>query len=281
MNKKIVVVTGASRGVGKGIALAFAKAGAKVYVTGRTAHSSGSSLPGSLDETVTEINALGGEGVAVVCDHSKDDDVKGLFDQVAATDGVLDVLVNNATALHRDLVAPGGFWEKSLDLVKMIDVGLRSSYVASYYAAPLMLGRSNALIASTSFYGARSYFHGPAYGAQKAGLDKMSFDMAVELRPHNVAALSFWPGFVRTEFVQILGGNSPERLKRLESYESPTFVGEVVVALANDAELMSMSGQAVIIAEQARRYGITDNGVDRQSYRETMGSPLEFLSINE
>lgn len=191
----VVVVTGASRGLGRGIARAFGSKGATVYVTARGAE--------ELARTVDEIEARGGTGIAVQCDHRDDNAVKALFVRVAEECGRLDILVNNAAAVdYLANSAPSPFWEKPLHVVDMIEVGLRSNYVASYYAAPIMVAAGKGLIASVSFYGAVSYFHGPAYGAAKAGTDKMMADMAMELASHGVSAVSIWPGFVLTEFIE-------------------------------------------------------------------------------
>ncbi|MGH8807359.1 MAG: SDR family NAD(P)-dependent oxidoreductase, partial [Noviherbaspirillum sp.] len=154
-NKSIVaVVTGASRGAGKGIALALGATGATVYVTGRTLREGDADLPGTIYATAKEIDALGGKGIPVACDHSVDSQVSSLFDRVRKESGRLDILVNNATYLHDQLIERGPFWEKPMELVNILDVGLRSAYVASHYAAPLMVGQRRGLIAFTSSFGA-------------------------------------------------------------------------------------------------------------------------------
>jgi NAD(P)-dependent dehydrogenase (short-subunit alcohol dehydrogenase family) len=269
MNENVVLVTGASRGLGRGIARAFGSKGATVYVTGRHA--------AELDGVVGEINAGGGNGVAVVCDHQADDQVAALFAQITKEAGRLDILVNNAAAVYPDaLMAPGGFWEKPLNLSDMIDVGLRSNYVAAYHAAPMMVEAKRGLIASISFYGSVSYFHGAAYGAAKAGTDKMMRDMAVDLAPHNVAAVAIWPGFILTDAVKAIPPEFlPEDLRaNLPNWETPEFTGLVIDALARDPDLMSLSGQALIGAELGTRYGIVDlDGKQPISYRATMGAP--------
>jgi NAD(P)-dependent dehydrogenase (short-subunit alcohol dehydrogenase family) len=269
MHENVVLVTGASRGLGRGIARAFGSNGATVYVTGR--HTA------ELDGVVGEINAGGGAGVAVVCDHRNDDQVAALFARIAKEAGRLDILVNNAAAVYPDaLMAPGGFWEKPLNLSDMIDVGLRSNYVTAYYAAPMMVAAKRGLIASISFYGSVSYFHGAAYGAAKAGTDKMMRDMAADLAPHNVAAVAIWPGFILTDAVKAIPPEFlPEDLRaNLPNWETPEFSGLVIDALARDPDLMSLSGQALIGAELGTRYGIVDlDGKQPISYRATMGAP--------
>ncbi|MGI4744445.1 MAG: SDR family NAD(P)-dependent oxidoreductase [Janthinobacterium lividum] len=266
----VVVVTGASRGLGRGIARAFGSLGAIVYMTARTGQE-------ALAETTREVSARGGTAIPVTCDHRDDTQVAALFARVGKEQGRLDILVNNAAAVYPDaLRATGGFWEKPLRLVDMIDVGLRSNYVASYYAAPLMIAARRGLIASISFYGAVSYFHGPAYGAAKAGTDKMTFDMAVDLRPHGVSAVSIWPGFIRTETVAAIPDDQiPAELAQLwPLFEWPEFTGLVIEALYSDPGLATLSGQALIGAELGVRYGIVDlDGKQPTSFRQTMGSP--------
>lgn len=265
----VVVVTGASRGLGRGIARGLATTGATVYVTGRSSD--------TLAEVVDEITDLGGTGVAVECDHREDAQVQRLFQRVADQSSRLDILVNNATAVYPELLAaPGGFWEKPLDLADMIDVGLRSHYVATFYAAPMMTAARRGLIASISFYGAVTNFHGPAYGAAKAGTDKMMADMALELKPHGVAAVSLWPGFILTEMIKAIPREHlPDDFRnQLEQWEHPEFTGLVLDALYRDPQLMRLSGHTLIGAELGRRYGIRDlDGKQPSDYRASMGSP--------
>lgn len=267
--ERIVVVTGASRGLGRGIARAFGSKGATVFVTGRNA--------ADLEGVIAEIAERGGKGIAVTCDHSDDEQVRALFERVASDAGHLDILVNNAAAVYPDaLMAPGGYWEKPLKLADMLAVGLRSNYVAAYYATPIMVAAKRGLIASISFYGSVSYFHGPAYGAAKAGTDKMMQDMAVDLAPHGVSAVSIWPGFILTDAVKAMPMEMlPEDLRAaLPLWETPEFTGLVINAVYDDPALASLSGQALIGAELGMRYGIADtDGKQPISYRDGMGSP--------
>ena len=166
--RKVAVVTGGSRGAGRGIAVALGEAGWRVYVTGRTLKEGEASLPGTIGATAAAVTAAGGEGVAVQVDHADMKATKALFDRVEKECGRLDILVNNAIALHDDLTKPENFWEKSPDLVDILDVGLRSSYLCAYYAAPIMVKQKRGLILFTSSPGGVCYMHGPAYGAQKA-----------------------------------------------------------------------------------------------------------------
>ncbi|GAB3102252.1 SDR family NAD(P)-dependent oxidoreductase [Aestuariicella hydrocarbonica] len=269
MTQSVAVVTGASRGLGRGIARALGRCGFTVYLTGRNAS--------ELEAAAAEVNAAGGCGVSVVCDHRDDAAVTAMFERVRQEGGRLDVLVNNATAVYpAELSAPGPFWEKPLHLVDMIDVGLRSSYVAAYAAAPLMIATGGGLMVHISFYGAVSYFHGPAYGAAKAGTDKMAFDMAEDLRPHNVASVSLWPGFILSDLIKAVPPEQlpPELVARLPTFETPEFSGMVIERLWQDPQRMQWSGETLIGAEMGQRFGLKDlDGKAPLSYRTSMGAP--------
>jgi NAD(P)-dependent dehydrogenase (short-subunit alcohol dehydrogenase family) len=280
--KQVAVVTGASRGVGQGIALALGATGMTVYVSGRAPEHGGSSLyghalRGSLEDTAAAITAAGGRGIAVVCDHADDTQVEALFARVEQECGHLDLLVNNAAFIHNQLIEPGPFWEKPLELVRILDVGLRSAYVASYFAAPLLLRSGQGLICFTSSFGAGCYMHGPAYGAQKAGVDKLAADMAIDFEGRGVAALSLWLGPQLTERTRIAGEQHGEQYREfLAQAETPQFNGRVIHVLLNDPQLMTFSGQTLITAEIAPGYGISEDG-GRQplSHRAMLGDPRQ------
>lgn len=278
---KTVLVTGASRGLGRGIARQFGRLGATVYITSRAESAD------TLAKAAAEIDAAGGKGIAVSGDQSDPAYVERLIKRIRDESGKLDILVNNAAALHPDISRPGPFWEKSLALSDMIEVGLRTNYITAYFAAPLMVGRKQGLIANISFYGAETYFHGPAYGAAKAGTDKLSFDMALDLRPYHVASVSLWPGFIYSDalaaFVQATPAEKlpPLLAKYLPQFERPEFSALVLNALHDDPALLDYSGKALIGAELGIKYGIRDiDGKQPLSYRDTMGSPRDFLPIN-
>ena len=255
----VAIVTGASRGAGRGIAIALGSHGCTVYVTGRSERSGDASLPGTIHETAAAVTAAGGRGVAVRVDHADDAQVEALFKQVEGEQGRLDILVNNACAIHDELTAPGNFWEKPRKLADMIDVGVRSSYIASWYAAPTMVKHKHGLMIFTSASGAVHYVYGPAYGAHKASMDKMAADMAIDLKEHNVAALSIWMGALLTDRLKMVIASNPKKYGHLEGHtETPEFTGHVIWALYNDPELMAMSGKALIAAEMAVKYGIRD-----------------------
>lgn len=280
LHKQIAVVTGASRGVGQGIAEALGAAGMTVYITGRSAEQAGSTLygqalRGSLEDTAATIDAAGGHGIPVICDHADDSQVQALFERIEREQGRLDLLVNNAAYIHEHLIEPGPFWAKPLALAQILDVGLRSAYVASYYAAPLLLRSTQGLVCFTSSFGGTCYMHGPAYGAQKAGVDKLAADMAVDFEGQGVAALSLWLGPQLTERTRIAGANHGAQYDAfLANAETPQFNGRIIHALLNDPELMSLSGQTLITAEIGQRYGISEaEGRQPPSYREMLGAP--------
>lgn len=275
IDRPVAIVTGASRGAGRGIAAALGAAGYRVYVTGRTLHEGDADLPGTIGATAAQADAAGGQGVAVQCDHADDAAIAALFERVADESGRLDILVNNVTALHDDLVQPGPFWEKSIDLVGILDVGLRSHYIASWHAAKLMAPARDGLIVFTSSFGAHCYMHGPAYGAQKAGADKMAADMGVDFRDTGMTAVSLWMGPLKTERSARSALEHPEMYGSIMKYgETPEFNGRVILAIHDDPARDRLNGQTLITAEMALEYGITDeDGRQPRSYRGTLGEP--------
>lgn len=277
---RVAVVTGASRGAGKGIAIALGAAGMTVYVTGRSQREGESELPGTIGATAAAVSAAGGCGVALACDHADDAQVAALFARVRQDHGALDVLVNNACAIPPELTQPGPFWSKPLAMQSLLEVGLRSHYVASWHAAPLLIARGGGLIVNTSSYGSVCYMHGPAYGAGKAGVDKMAHDMAIDLRPHGVAAVSLWMGLLHTERTE-RALQDPEFARKYASsvrhMESPQFPGRVIAALAVAGDRMTRSGRVWIDAELGAELGVTDlDGRAPPSYRAALGAPPAY-----
>jgi dehydrogenase/reductase SDR family protein 1 len=250
---KTAIVTGGSRGIGKGCALELGAAGATVYVTGRTLTEGSSPVGGSLESTVSEIEALGGKAVAVACDHAEDAQVEALFERVRREAGELDVLVNNAFRVPPKLDPRTPFWETPLtDWDAMIDVGTRSSYVGTHLAAQMMVPRGRGLIVNISSAGAIRFFHHLVYGVGKAALDRITKEAARPLAPRGVAIVSLWPNLVKTERVVQLTGFD------LKGAESLHFTGRAVVALAEDPDVMKYSGRAVTSRGIADVYGFTD-----------------------
>jgi NAD(P)-dependent dehydrogenase (short-subunit alcohol dehydrogenase family) len=279
----IALVTGASRGVGRGVAEALGAAGMTVYVTGRSMAEGKSrlgdvALRGTIQATADAVSASGGRGIAVRCDHGDDEQVRALLARIEAEQGRLDILVNNALYIDDTLIDPGPFWTKPTSLGDILAVGLRSNYIATHAAAPLLLRAGMGLVVFTSSYGAGCYMHGPAYGAQKAGCDKMAADMAVDFEGTGVSVVSLWLGVQRTQRTEIAAQRRGDAYGRfMQRSESPRFVGRVVHALWRDADLPSRSGQTLIAAELAQGYGIRDEGGrEPPSWREALGGPRAF-----
>lgn len=259
---KVALVTGASRGVGKGVALGLGEAGATVYVTGRTVREGAAAvaLPGTVQQTADQVTQQGGQGIAIRCDHTNDDEVQAVFERITREQGRLDVLVNNVWGGYEfyhdgtEFWNEKGFWTAPISRWdKSFQAGVRAHYVASVLAAPLMIAQGSGLIVNISFFAAQRDDRGVAYAAAKAADDRMASAMAHELRPHGVAAMSLYPGLVRTEGVLKAGD-----FFDLSNSESPQFIGRVVAALAADPDFMRHSGQVLVAAAVAQEYGVAD-----------------------
>ena len=274
---KVAIVTGASRGMGKGIALALAEQGTTIYVTGRTVTPHSHPLPGTVGETAAEVDQRGGKGITVQVDHADDEQVAALFAQVKREQGRLDILVNNAIAIPAELTQPGSFWEKPISNWEMVDVGLRSNFVAAWHAARIMVPQKSGLIVAISGYVGVTYTYNVVFGTCKTATDRMARDMAIELKPYNVASLSLWQGFTYTE-------RARENLKTVAGMASKLnsavgtsveFPGRIIAALVRDPEVMKRSGGTFIAAELAQEYGITDtDGRVIPSLRAERGAPI-------
>jgi len=280
----VAVVTGASRGIGKGIAIGLGEQGATVYITGRTlkkgqantAGVGGKSQVGSLEEACAEVVAVGGVCIPVVTDSGDDAQIAALFDRVIEEQGRLDILVNNAFSAVNWLPKHTGkpFWEKGTDAWDIVNgVGLRSHYIASVHAAKAMAKRRRGIIINISSFGGLNYIFDVAYGVGKAAMDRMANDMAIELHTENITMVSLWPGLVQTENVQdgALNGPKERRGQRpgtpefnmAELFgtplaETPLYTGRAVAALARDQAAFSMTGKILVTANLAARYGFSD-----------------------
>jgi NAD(P)-dependent dehydrogenase (short-subunit alcohol dehydrogenase family) len=279
LSGKVAVVTGASRCIGKGIAIALGKEGATVYVTGRTAIPGSYSLPGTVGETAAEVSRGGGKGVAVQVDHAKDDQLAALFEQVKKEQGRLDILVNNAFSLPEDLNEAKPFWEKPLSNLEMLEVGVRSNFIAAWHAAHNMVPKKSGLIVAISGYVGVTYTYSVVFGACKSAVDRMARDMAIELKAHNVASLSLWQGLTFTERAERNLSRNPEMKSQTVTNPligcTPEHPGRVIAALAKDPNLMKRSGGTFITAELAQDYGITDvDGKVIASLRAQRDSPI-------
>lgn len=272
---KVTLVTGATRGIGKGIAIGLGEAGATVYITGRSLDNSDSDdgISGNLNDTQTAVESAGGICIPVQVDHSNDEQVRLLFERIQDEQkGQLDLLVNNAYSGVRVLRDAQGkpFWDCEPNFWDACNnVGLRSHYVASVFAARMMIENLSGLICTISSWGGLSYIFGTAYGAGKAGCDRLAADMAVELKPHNIASVSIWPGIVGTEHISSMTAEikeknltDPQSLIFSEGYnwETPLLTGRVIAMLASEssASIMRRTGRVQIVAELAQQYGVVD-----------------------
>ena len=263
LHNKVTLVTGASRGIGKGVAHALGEAGATVYITGRTEDLSHATvpLPGTIHETAALVTQAGGRGIAVRCDHRDDDQVRAVFDRIQAEQGRLDLLVNNAWSGYQAKQSskksgfhtafwklPPTFWDT------MFTVGVRSHYVTSGYAAARMVQQEAGLIIHLTAAAGEKYAENVAYGVSKAAVNRMAADMAHELQPYQVSVVGLCPDIVATEM--LMKGRQGQGLAKW--MESPLFVGRAVVALAGDPQISEKTGQVYRTRALAREYGFTD-----------------------
>ncbi|VDL71918.1 unnamed protein product [Nippostrongylus brasiliensis] len=284
---QIAIVTGASRGIGRGIALQLGEAGATVYITGRKPEKSDAAaidkLP-KLEEVAKEITARGGRGIAAYVDHSNMQEVKEFFARVERDhNGQLDILVNNAySAVHTIFAnADKAFYQCPPEMWDEVNnVGLRNHYYCSVYAARMMANNRSGLIVNISSAGGLRYLFNVPYGVGKQALDRMSADMAVELKDKNVCVVSIWPGAVRTELVMNLidakGAAQNDRATMFRQGETTEYPGKAVVALASDDRRMEKTGRILITADLGSEYGFRDvDGRDPPNMRS-----LSFLLMH-
>jgi dehydrogenase/reductase SDR family protein 1 len=290
LNDQVVLVTGASRGIGKGIAVQFGEAGCTVYVTGRKPENSDASnntaLP-TLEATAAEVTKRGGKGIAVYCDHSDMADVKTLFERIdKEQSGKLDILVNNAYAAVNAITRAAGkkFYEQDVEMWDTVNVvGLKNHYHCSVYAARMMIKRKSGLIVTVSSGGGLRYLFNVPYGVGKAACDRLAGDMGVELRKHNITSISLWPGAVKTELVTSVHKETPIEdtpanvnslavRKMFENGETTEFSGLCLRHFAADSARIQQTGKVVMTGDLAYDYGLVDiNGRTIPSLRMVKG----------
>jgi len=250
---KIAVVTGASRGIGKGIALALGEQGCTVYVTGR------STGPGerTIDTTARLVSEAGGKGIAIQCDHGNDAEIAALFDRIGREVDHIDFLVNNVYKIPDPPAWGGGFWDHPIQVWDdQVGIGLRAHYVASWHAAKLLFAAGpGAAILNVSSPGGQSYHFSSSYGAGKAGLDRLTADMAIELEPKGVAAVVLYPGSVATEFIQ---DAAKYREMDLSQSQTPLLVGRAAAKLLMANDLMSRSGSIQWVEDLVDEFDMVD-----------------------
>jgi NAD(P)-dependent dehydrogenase (short-subunit alcohol dehydrogenase family) len=275
----IAVVTGGSRGGGRGIAVELGAAGATVYVTGRSTRSTPATtydrflaqghlaaMPGTIDDTADEVTAAGGRGIAARCDSTNRDQVLELIARVEREQGRLDVLVNNAWGGHETLTGDAldkPFWEQSIDhWQSMFEHGVRNHVVACQAAAPLLVRQKRGLVVTTTYWDRGHYIKGNLfYDLAKAALCRLAFSVAEEMRPHGVTSLAVSPGWMRTELILAAFKTDEQSwttVPPLARTESPRYLGRAVAALAADANVFAKTGGVHQVGDLAREYGFTD-----------------------
>jgi NAD(P)-dependent dehydrogenase (short-subunit alcohol dehydrogenase family) len=260
LTETVALVTGASRGVGRGIAEELGEAGATVYVTGRSvAGETTEGLPGTVDAAAEAVTAAGGEGIAVRCDHTDDADVAALFERIQTEQGRLDLLVNNVWGGYEnygpDFDDP--FWTQPLSRWDaMFDVGVRAHFTASRLAVPLLFESESGLVVGISAGDGERFRGSVPYDVAKTAVDRLGKAMSHELREEEVASVVLYPGFTRTERVLAAFEAAGEPVP--EETHSPAYVGRAVVALAGDPDVMARSGGVFAVGDLAREYGFTD-----------------------
>ncbi|TYS15394.1 SDR family NAD(P)-dependent oxidoreductase [Rossellomorea vietnamensis] len=255
---KIAVVTGASRGAGRGIALELGRAGATVYVTGRSVKGATTdNRPETIEETAAGVTSRGGKGIAIRCDHTNDEDVRNLFDQIEREQGRIDILVNSVFGGSESSLPPGEgrlFWQRPLEhWDAMMVAGPQAYLLTTRYAAPLMTQHRNGLIVNVTFFMKDRVAGNLYYDLAMNAINRMTLVMAKELKDFDVSAIAVCPGWMRTERV-IDSGYGPED----GTTETTAYVGLAVAALAADSQVSNISGEAVMVADLARKYGFTD-----------------------
>jgi dehydrogenase/reductase SDR family protein 1 len=258
MSRRVAIVTGASRGIGRGVAVGLGEAGWTVYVTARTVRDGESDRPGSVTKTAEQVTQAGGRGIPLRSDHTVDSETEAVFHRVEHEQGGLDLLVNNATSYSTDLGPRDDamFWNLPVEeWDQMHAVGLRSHYIASACAARMMIPRRSGLIVNISSIGAVRYTGNVSYNVVKAAVDMLTLATAEELRPYNVGVVSFWPRLTRTEALIA----HPEQFSDPGKAWSAEFNGRCVAALANDPRIIEKSGKALDLAEVAIEYGLADS----------------------
>ncbi len=260
---RVALVTGASKNIGRGIALEIGACGAATYLTARTLDSGPGGTTG-LRQTAADIEAAGGEAYPMACDHTDDSSTEAVFDEITRRHGQLDLLVNVASPDFSSMVGKS-FWELPFDdMTRCLSIGPRSNFVTTALAARLMIPRRSGLVVNVSSHGSRDYLLSVPYGAGKAAIDKITKDTALELASHHVAVVSLWPGLVLTEGLMSRATPGPDGRPQLAGLdisfgESPKFNGKAVVALAVDPDIMGRTGGAFRTSQLARELGFTED----------------------
>ena len=266
-------MTGASRGAGRGTAVALGEAGATVYCTGRTTRERRSEYdrPETIEETAELVAAAGGEGIAVEVDHLQPAQVEALVQRIEAEHGRLDVLVNDIWGGEKLAEWNTPVWEHDLEGgLRMLRLAIDTHLITSHFALALLVRRPGGLVVEmtdgTREYNAEHYRLSTFYDLAKTAVLRLGFAQAQELEPHGCTAVALTPGWMRSEMMldiygvteanwrEAAGGNP--HFKAIS--ESPRFVGRAVAALAADPEVHRRNGGSFSSGGLAREYGFND-----------------------
>ncbi|MGX9705779.1 SDR family oxidoreductase [Laceyella tengchongensis] len=262
LTEKVALVTGGSRGAGRGIAVELAKAGATVYVTGRSLDQNSPNQPGTLNETISLMTATGGKGIPVQCDHTRDADTEAVIERIRREQGRLDILVNNVWGGNQLPITSEPFWEQSLQhWDHMFTAGVRAQLAANHFAIPLLREGTGGIIIHTTFWDQDKYIGHLYYDLAKNALIRMAYGLSIELKADGIAVLAVSPGWMRTELVLKAFQTDEEHWQEVEALkntESPYYIGRAVAALCADSDVIEKSGQVLRVGDLAKEYGFTD-----------------------
>lgn len=260
---KVALVTGGSRGAGRGIAVELAKAGAIVYITGRSVtKKSTKNWPGTIDETISQIEAAGGRGIAIRCDHTINSEVESVINRIRKEQGRLDVLVNNVWGGNELPIEEIPFWELPLQhWDNMFTAGVRAQLTTNYYAIPLLRENKTGIIIHTTFWDQNKYIGHFYYDLAKNTINRMVYGLSNELRQDQIAVLAVSPGWMRTELVLKefeTDENHWVEKEELKKTETPHYIGKAIVALSSDSDNIEKSGQVLKVGDLAKEYQFKD-----------------------
>jgi NAD(P)-dependent dehydrogenase (short-subunit alcohol dehydrogenase family) len=262
LTEKVALVTGGSRGAGRGIAVELAKAGATVYVTGRSLDQNSPDQPGTLNETISLMTATGGKGIPVQCDHTRDADTEAVIERIRREQGRLDILVNNVWGGNQLPITSEPFWEQSLQhWDHMFTAGVRAQLATNHFAIPLLREGTGGIIIHTTFWDQDKYIGHLYYDLAKNALIRMAYGLSIELKADGIAVLAVSPGWMRTELVLKAFQTDEEHWQEVEALkntESPYYIGRAVAALCADSDVIEKSGQVLRVGDLAKEYGFTD-----------------------
>jgi NAD(P)-dependent dehydrogenase (short-subunit alcohol dehydrogenase family) len=262
---KIAVVAGASRGAGRGIALALGDAGATVYVAARTSRKGpkpADKAPGTVEDTAAEVTARGGRAIAIRADLCDDKQAADLFRRVKKDHGRLDVLANSAWGPNCMPVWTRKFWDLSPGIWRDTIGTVSVCWLTSVYAARLMLEQRRGLIihVTDNRHPDPSTWRGQIlHNMGHECINRLLMGMSHDAKSAKIAVVGLNPGFMRTERVLIYMRNKARKQQfRFDLTESPEYIGRAAAALAADPNVFRKNGQLLWACDLAKEYGFTD-----------------------